>query len=61
MMRKYIVIADDQIIGEFTKLEDATAFQLIYALGGNEGDRVFMAEIVGCLVTKEEGAEFEKV
>lgn len=49
MNAKYLVILNDQVIGEFTQLEDAQMYQYINALGGDEGDKYYIAKRISCM------------
>lgn len=53
MKREYLVITDDQVIGEYSQLEDAQMYQYIVALRSNQGDKIYVAKILNCMEVAE--------
>lgn len=53
MKLDYLVIKENQVIGEFSQLEDAELFQYIVALHSNEGEEIHVAQTLNCMEVAE--------
>ena len=53
MKEKYIVVFEDEIIGQFSQLENAKLLQYITALHAGNGDKVYLYEILTTIEVAE--------
>lgn len=50
---RYIVVLDDDIIGQFSQLEQAETFQYITAIHSDKGDKIHLYQIMKTIEVTE--------
>ena len=53
MKEKFIVVFDDNIIGQFSQLEQAETFQYITAITSDKGDKIHLYQIMKTIEVAE--------